>query len=352
MRDKVSGLLMWLTRPFTRRDDSTRYIIGEISYDNDYTSTLTVPPRDQVFQVEIAPQIPVRGLHIPSHRPVYNYQPVGSIPTLPITRQQAFNDYVSLIKQRYLNSSGGRNANVVIKETLISLATFGYGNEVVRASPQARTLFEEFQLILKQVLPPQLGFQRLSIEIPEVLLVTKSGRFPLDGVSGGIASIIDMAWQIFMYYENDRSNFVVTIDEPENHLHPAMQQTVLPGFLNAFPHAQFVVATHNPFIINSVLHSSVYVMSFNEQHRVTSKSLDFVNKAGTANDILREVLGVPFTIPIWAERRLSDVIARYSEAPIDENSVEQLRGELKQIGLEKLIPDAITKVIRQQPKDD
>ena len=94
--------------------------------------------------------------------------------------------------------------------------------------------------------------------MPEVLLETKSGVFSLDAVSGGIASIIDMAWQIFMYSPY-RESIVVTIDEPENHLHPELQQIILPCFVKAFPNAQFIVATHNPFIISSVKHSFVYV---------------------------------------------------------------------------------------------
>ena len=198
-------------------------------------------------------------------------------------------------------------ANVIIKQTLLGLATFGYGNEVVIANPQARNLFEQFQSILRKVLPPKLGFQKIVIEMPEVVLMTKSGNFSLDGVSGGVASIIDMAWQIFMYSE-EGLRFVVTLDEPENHLHPELQQTILVGLLEAFPGVQFIVATHNPFIISSVPDSNVYVLDYNLENKVNSKYLDFVNRAGTANEILRDVLGLPFTMPIWAEQRVDAII--------------------------------------------
>jgi predicted ATP-binding protein involved in virulence len=185
------------------------------------------------------------------------------------------------------------------------------------------------------------------IEMPEVVLMTRSGNFSLDGVSGGGASIIDMAWQIFMYSE-EGARFVVTIDEPENHLHPALQQTILVGLLAAFPGVQFIVATHNPFIISSVADSNVYVLDYNPENKVSSKYLDFMNKAGTANEILRDVLGLPFTMPIWAEERVDAIIRKYSEMKLDEQSLTELRAELHQIGLEKLVSDAIDKVIEAQ----
>lgn len=177
--------------------------------------------------------------------------------------------------------------------------------------------------------------------------MTTSGNFSLDGVSGGIAAIIDIAWQIFMYSGDDK-RFVVTIDEPENHLHPELQQTILTGLLEAFPQVQFIVATHNPFIISSVSNSSVYVLDYNAENKVQSKHLDFINKAGTANEILRDVLGLPFTMPIWAEKRVESIIRKYSQTGMSEESLNQLRAELEEIGLEKLIPDAIAKIAENQ----
>lgn len=353
-RDKKTGVLHYLAdvwnslwSPSTTGAAPPRHIIGEIIYDDAKVASLSIPEDNAVFQIQIAPQNPVRGLHIPSHRPVYTYQAVSSIPTQPITRQQAFTSYFSQVQQRYMGAGSGRNANFVIKEALLALATFGYGNEVVVANPQARNLFEQFQGILSKVLPPKLGFQKIRIEMPEVVLMTKSGNFSLDGVSGGIASIIDMAWQIFMY-SDEGTPFVVTIDEPENHLHPELQQTILVGFLGAFPNVQFIVATHNPFIISSVPDSNVYVLDYNSENKVNSKYLDFVNKSGTANEILRDVLGLPFTMPIWAEERADEIVRKYSHLKLNEESLSQLRAELKAIGMEKFVPDSIDKIIRNQ----
>jgi ABC-type ATPase involved in cell division len=362
VRDKKSGILRYVSDYWYSKNNlyrsivsyirdvspgiqpPSRHIIGEIVYSDGKIASLSIPTDDQTFVIGIAPQNPVRGLHIPSHRPVYTYQQVGTIPTQPITRQQAFDNYRNQVQQRYMGQGSMRNVNFVIKETLLSLATFGPGNEFVNSNNQATHLFTQFQEILRKVLPPKLGFERIRIEVPEVMLVTRSGNFPLDGVSGGVASIIDMAWQIFMFSE-DRSRFVVTIDEPENHLHPELQQTILVGLLDAFPSVQFIIATHNPFIISSVPDSNVYVLDYNEDRAVESKFLDFVNKSGTANEILRDVLGLPFTMPIWAERRVESIIRRHAQVQPTEGSLRELREELASIGLEKLVPEAIAKVL-------
>lgn len=354
VRNEKTGVLHYITdvwKSFRSRSSNeaepSRHIIGEIIYEDGKVASLSVPDNNAIFQVEIAPMTPVEGLHIPSHRPVYTYHPVSSIPTVPITRKEAFDIYLSRVRHRYMGESMGGNVNFVIKEALLGLATFGYGNEVVVANLEAKNLFEDFQEILRKVLPPKLGFQKIRIEMPEIVLMTKSGNFSLDGVSGGVASIIDMAWQIFMYSEQE-TPFVVTIDEPENHLHPELQQTILMGLLGAFPTVQFIVATHNPFIISSVPDSNVYVLDYNAENKVHSKYLDFVNKSGTANEILRDVLGLPFTMPIWAEQRADAIVRKYSHIDLNEESLTQLRAELREIGLERLVPDAIDKIAGDQ----
>jgi AAA15 family ATPase/GTPase len=232
----------------------------------------------------------IRGIHIPSHRPIYNYESVPNISTQVVSKQNAFSNYWNSRVQRYQGYYYGSNhtENYYIKETLISLATFGYGNEVVTRNDEAVKLFEGFEEILRKVLPPKLGFKKISIRIPEVILETISGEFALDAVSGGVASIIDLAWQIYMF--NDNNAFTITFDEPENHLHPEMQKTILPNFLSAFPRVQFIIASHNPFIISSVPDSNVYVLNYNENNKVESILLENIEKSGSANEILREVL--------------------------------------------------------------
>ena len=108
---------------------------------------------------------------------------------------------------------------------------------------------------------------------------------------------MDVAWQIYMRSRSDGA-FTVLMDEPENHLHPSLQRSVLPGLLAAFPETQFIIATHNPFVVTSVRNSNVVVLDFVEG-RVASTTLADVDRSGTANQVLTEVLGVPFPVPLW-----------------------------------------------------
>lgn len=330
-----------------RRQTNNSYNhIGSIEYTNGQTANLVVPNSvGSSYQIEVQNQQALKGMHVPSHRPTYSYKQVVSIPTQPKTKQEIYNSYWQLIYNTYFSSVYDIRPNYIIKETLIALATFGYGNEVVTPIDDALRTFEGFQDILRIVLPKKIGFKKFLIQMPEVLLVTESGNFSLDAVSGGIASIIDLAWQIFMY-PNEGQNFVVTIDEPENHLHPEMQKTLLPNLLKAFPQAQFIVATHNPFIISSHPESNVYVLNYDENNRVYSTALDFVNKAGSSNDILRDVLGVSITFPDWVEEKLERIIQKYSSRDITQLDLRDLRAEMKEFGLDNLIPDTIVKVVQ------
>jgi len=347
--DKIRGLL------FGSKDSEPlpkEQTIGSIEYSDGKSAKLTVPLNvASTYNVSISPQRPIKGLHLPSHRSIYTYRNVSNIPIKAIARQDAFNNYSNTLKAQYLGSGYDTNRpqSYYLKETLISLAVLGYGNEAVTPNIEAKQTFEEFQKILTKVLPPKLGFRKIEIRLPEVILITDSGDFSLDAISGGVAAIIDLAWQIFLYDPKPES-FVVTIDEPENHLHPEMQRRLLPDFLSAFPNVQFIIATHNPIILSSVKESNVYVLTYNEEpkSKVVSSYLDMVNKAGSANDILREVLGIEVTMPIWAEKQLQDIITKYLSLEINNTNLDLLREELNKIGFGKFVPKTIANVVAQK----
>lgn len=75
-----------------------------------------------------------------------------------------------------------------------------------------------------------------------------------------------------MFVDTSES-FVALIDEPENHLHPELQKNFLGNLIKAFPKVQFIVATHNPFMISAVRDSNVYVLNYNELNKVFSTKL-------------------------------------------------------------------------------
>jgi len=322
--------------------------IGEIIYSNNIISKLSIPNKiDTQYHINIKNQQMIKGFNIPSHRPIYKYQNVQTIKTSVITKRQAFDQYRNSQVQRYFGGYIDKTETYFIKETLISLAALGFGNQVVSPNLASIKIYEDFIQILKIVLPPKLGFKSLSVRIPEVILETESGDFSIDAVSGGIASIIDLAWQIFMFDE-PMKHFIVSFDEPENHLHPEMQKTLLPNFLKAFPNVQFIVASHNPFIISSVNDSYVYALTYNENNKVYSQILNNIEKSGTANEILRQVLGIESTTPEWVDVKIDEIIAKYAEQGVTPENIEKLKDELSSIGLKNYISESVINLITKK----
>lgn len=333
------------TAQLASRFEGPMTTIGSIGYESGITAKLQIPSEvGQQYDVSINGQQPVEGVHIPSHRTIFSYQQIQNIPTVPRRRNDVFDQYVNILRQRFAGQHTQWSPQYYMKETLIALAMFGYGNQAVTADPESKMLFEKFQEVLRKMLPPTLGFESLLIQSPEVMLQTKTGTFSIDSLSGGASAVVDLAWQIFMF-QPSQARFVVTLDEPENHLHPALQRRVLSDLMSAFPDVQFVVATHSPFIVGSVPDSSVYVLAYDEDSSVSSSLLTRANKAGSANDILRDVLGVDITIPIWAENQIQAIIKKYSEKDFDKAALAELKSDLSSIGMAGQIPDAVANVV-------
>lgn len=261
-----SGMLNYLRK--IKKPENVN-IAGTLEYANLAIANLIIPENNSAaYNVQIQNQQGLHGLHIQSHRQVQNYQAVANIPVNPITAEQAYSTYFGENMNRYHGGHSQFSALYRMKEAIISMATFGAGNEYVQKNAKLEKLFLDFKSILSKVLPHSVGFIDISIRIPDVVIVTETGEFMIDAASGGVMSLIDIAWQIFLY-SHDKDEFVVTIDEPENHLHPSMQRSILRRLSNAFPRAQFVVATHSPFVVSSVKDSFVYVLKYEQSEEDT-----------------------------------------------------------------------------------
>ncbi|MDO5403354.1 MAG: AAA family ATPase, partial [Eubacteriales bacterium] len=194
-------------------------IIGNVKYDS-ITAPILVPEHvSTTYNIDLKNSNACAGLYITSHRSLFQYKKVENIPTHALKRAEifaAYHNYKTLPLSDTFYNPNEQGATKHIKEAIISLATFGPGNTYVKSNQESLDIFEGFQSILSTILPPKIGFQKLTIEIPEVILETASGKFPIDAVSGGIASIIELAWMIYMYSPSENT-FTVLFDEPENH---------------------------------------------------------------------------------------------------------------------------------------
>lgn len=337
-----------------RRDANYKSsIIGNIKYNSTIVPILVPEDVSTTYNIALKDAQPCKGLYIGSHRSQFKYKKVENIPTHALKREEiytAYHNYKALdLSDTYYNPNE-QGATKYIKEAMISLATFGPGNDYVSSNQEALNIFEGFQSVLNKILPTNIGFKKLSIEIPEVILETSSGKFPIDAVSGGIASIIELAWMIYMYAPSEEK-FTVLLDEPENHLHPKLQQTLLPNLLETFPNVQFIVATHNPFIISSVESSIIYVLKYNENSKVDSTLLNNVTKAASSNEILRDVLGITSTIPLWASSKIELLINKTISNGISEDSLSNFRKEMGELGFDNVIPTALNQLFEGAKND-
>lgn len=300
--------------------------IGNVKYTNGTSCSIFVPVmQSSNYQLKYQNQQAVTGLHIPSHRPVVVNTPVQNIPTNPKSSQQHFQEYNSLLMQTY-GSERVQNPSKTIKESLVSLALFGYGNKATQGNPEYRDIFEGFNDVLRQILPKNLYFKELEIRTPDIVLKTKSGDFSLGAMSGGINSLFSLAWQVFMFNYNQGKS-VITFDEPENHLHPSMQRELVPALRKAFPNTKFIISTHSPFIVTSDPNAKVYALTYDEKKLIYSNELENAELSSSPNKILRDILDVPSITPIWVENKIKEVLESH------QNDSTKLYDELKRLGL-------------------
>jgi len=301
-----------------------RVNIGSIDYSNNSSisiySDIIVGPNYKLIMDE---RQDVDGIHIPSHRPPVTYFKVTSIPTDP----KQIRSYLREFQQNLFESqtkSASSNPGVVIKKSLLSLATFGPGNEAVLPNNEYKNLYDDFQTILREIIPDNIGFLKLEIRLPDVVLITRSGDFSLDSMSGGINDLILMAWHIHMY-SLDKKSLTVIIDEPENHLHPSIQRSLMPSFSKAFPKHKFIIATHSPIIVSSLKDSSVYGFLFNSNNKVSTLHLDESQLSGTPNKILREIFDVPSNLPIWVEDQIRQTLESIKELTFEQKNIRLIQ---------------------------
>lgn len=323
-------------------------VVGSITYSSDTVSRLTAPAHDKAqYQLNHENQRAIIGLHIPSHRPPPSYHRIHQIPIDPKTIQQHSQEFQNFLFATY-GESAAKNPLSTMKEALVAFAVLGQGNDSVLANKDYVDIFQGFQDILGKLLPENIGFTSIEIRAPDVVLKTRSGDFPLESMSGGLNALFGIAWQIHIY-GFDKEACTVLIDEPENHLHPSMQREFLPRLSKAFPTYKFVVASHSPFVVSSLPEAAVYALIYNGRQRVVSKRLEEADLAGSPNKVLREILDVQVTMPIWVEDRIGAVLNRFAGRPIDAGVIKQIRDELDAQGLGDSLGDFLVQRPNVEP---
>lgn len=368
LKRRFNGNLRFLTGLRQKRQSNIyEYQVGFIEYLPSAEATIQTSAEALQYAISISNQQQVLGTYISSHRSLPIFKQISSIQVGAQSPDEAYSQFQNESVQRSLGNFHGPTPIFRMKEALVSMATFGPKTDFSYGDSSALEVIRGFSEVLCKTMPPSLGFRNLSLRQTDVVLETDSGNFMLDASSGGIMAIVDITWQIYIYSLTSTAKtgtgFVVVMDEPENHLHPSMQRALLSNLIEAFPTAQFIVATHSPFMISSVQDSSVYVLRYQEvaiddtdieiddggsiKKYVVSEHLDVVNRAGSAGDILRDVLGVPVTTPLWVESELEDLVNQYRDLELNIENLRELKSRMASLGFGELYPQAIARLVQE-----
>jgi AAA15 family ATPase/GTPase len=88
---------------------------------------------------------------------------------------------------------------------------------------------------------------------------------PISSLSTGTKSLL---LSMFPVYELDTKDAIILIDEPERSLFPDMQIDLISHYQNLAPKAQFIVATHSPFIAAAFEPEERFILYFDEKGKV------------------------------------------------------------------------------------
>lgn len=111
------------------------------------------------------------------------------------------------------------------------------------------------------------------------------------------------------HHDSLSESFILLVDEPETHLHPAWQRKLLPAAQRLFPNAQIFVATHSPFVISSVNHGWIHVFRENASGHVEIEKARPCSSGDTWIDSVEDVLG----LREWYDPETEDMLRQFRE---------------------------------------
>ena len=88
---------------------------------------------------------------------------------------------------------------------------------------------------------------------------------PINGLSTGTKALL---LYMLPLYQIDTDKSIILIDEPERSLYPDMQMELMEFYKRIAPNAQFIIATHSPFIAASFEPEERFILYFNEEGKV------------------------------------------------------------------------------------
>ncbi|MEO7976277.1 AAA family ATPase [Flavobacterium sp.] len=115
-------------------------------------------------------------------------------------------------------------------------------------------------------------------------------NIPIKNTSTGTKQLLLTALLLFKL---DTKDSIIVIDEPERSLYPDMQMDLMDHYQNLAPEAQFIVATHSPFIAASFEPDERFILYFDQEGKVAVRRGE--SPIGDdPNDMLKNDFGLEF----------------------------------------------------------
>jgi len=196
-------------------------------------------------------------------------------------------------------------------------------------SEDIKGLFLKIETILKEIYKEEnLVFELDAEELNFYITLPNSNKFNFNELSSGYSAIFKIVFEIILRTRNKEKQTdtegIILIDEPETHLHIEMQKEIMPILIKMFPNVQFIVATHSPFVLNSVANTVIYDL---EKHTTIKDGLFGVSYEGIvesyfgqeeySNEIVKKI------------KRYRDLVIKDNASDDEKDELIDLRIDLK-----------------------
>lgn len=168
-----------------------------------------------------------------------------------------------------------------------------------------------------------------SVAIP-LKPINSDKAIPANALSTGTKQLLLTALPLFKL---PTDNTMILIDEPERSLYPDMQIELMDYYKNLAPNAQFIVATHSPFIAAAFEPEERFILYFGEDGKV--KIRNGVSPIGDdPNDILYNDFGLSSVINKAGEEAYKIYLEKKQQMIFEEDKAKkhELLKEVEEIG--------------------
>lgn len=115
-------------------------------------------------------------------------------------------------------------------------------------------------------------------------------NIPIKNISTGTKQLLLTALPLFKL---DTRDSIILIDEPERSLYPDMQMDLMDFYKNLAPEAQFIIATHSPFIAASFEPDERFILYFDNEGKIAVRR-GSSPIGDDPNDMLKNDFGVNY----------------------------------------------------------